>query len=65
MTAVDGNGEIVAIVGTGEMGSAIGRRLREYGARVTTSLRGRRPASVQRVEQAGLRSQERRPAIDR
>ncbi|HUY18107.1 MAG TPA: DUF1932 domain-containing protein [Candidatus Binataceae bacterium] len=54
MTAADGNGEIVAIVGAGEMGSAIGRRLREYGARVTTSLRGRSPASVRRVEQAGL-----------
>jgi 3-hydroxyisobutyrate dehydrogenase-like beta-hydroxyacid dehydrogenase len=46
--------EIVAIVGTGEMGTAIGRRLREYGARVRTSLRDRSAASARRVEDAGL-----------
>ena len=46
--------ETVAIVGTGEMGAAIGRRLREYGARVRTSLAGRSAASARRVERAGL-----------
>jgi 3-hydroxyisobutyrate dehydrogenase-like beta-hydroxyacid dehydrogenase len=50
----DDGAERVAIVGTGEMGSAIGRRLREYGAQVRTSLVGRSAASTQRVERAGL-----------
>src|SRR5579875_800713 len=44
----------VAIVGTGEMGTAIGRRLREYGAHVRTSLAGRSAASAGRVERAGI-----------
>jgi L-threonate 2-dehydrogenase len=54
MERIDGEAQTVAIVGTGEMGSAIGRRLREYGARVTTSLLGRSAASARRVERAGL-----------
>ncbi len=44
----------VAIVGTGEMGAAVGRRLREAGARVVTSLAGRGAESAARVRQAGL-----------
>ena len=47
-------GEVVAIIGAGEMGAAVGRRLRESGARVLTSLRGRGPQSVERVRRAGL-----------
>jgi 3-hydroxyisobutyrate dehydrogenase-like beta-hydroxyacid dehydrogenase len=44
----------VAIVGAGEMGAAVGRRLREAGARVVTSLTGRSAESVERVRDAGL-----------
>jgi putative dehydrogenase len=44
----------VAIVGAGEMGAAVGRRLRESGARVTTSLAGRSADSIARVRSAGL-----------
>jgi putative dehydrogenase len=44
----------VAIVGAGEMGAAVGRRLRESGARVATSLAGRSTESVARVRDAGL-----------
>jgi len=46
--------EVVAIIGAGEMGAAVGRRLRESGASVLTSLRGRGPQSVERVRRAGL-----------
>jgi putative dehydrogenase len=44
----------VAIVGAGEMGAAVGRRLREAGARVVTSVAGRSAESVARVRGAGL-----------
>jgi 3-hydroxyisobutyrate dehydrogenase-like beta-hydroxyacid dehydrogenase len=44
----------VAIVGAGEMGAAVGRRLRESGARVLTSIAGRSAESVARVRNAGL-----------
>ena len=44
----------VAIVGAGEMGAAVGRRLREAGARVVTSLAGRSAESVARVRDAGV-----------
>lgn len=44
----------VAIVGAGEMGAAVGRRLREAGARVMTSLASRSADSVARVRDAGL-----------
>jgi L-threonate 2-dehydrogenase len=44
----------VAIVGAGEMGAAVGRRLRESGARVVTSLVGRSAESSARVRNAGL-----------
>ena len=42
----------VVVIGTGEMGSAVARRLREQGAAVRTSLRGRGAASRARVERA-------------
>jgi 3-hydroxyisobutyrate dehydrogenase-like beta-hydroxyacid dehydrogenase len=44
----------VAIVGSGEMGAAVGRRLREAGAHVVTSVAGRSAESVARVLGAGL-----------
>lgn len=44
----------VALVGAGEMGAAVGRRLREAGARVVTSLAGRSAESVARARDAGL-----------
>jgi putative dehydrogenase len=46
--------ETVAIIAQGEMGSAVGRRLRECGARVVTSLAGRSEASVARAKAAGF-----------
>ncbi len=46
--------EVVAVIAPGEMGSAVGRRLREHGARVVTSLKGRSAASIARAERAGL-----------
>jgi 3-hydroxyisobutyrate dehydrogenase-like beta-hydroxyacid dehydrogenase len=42
----------VVVIGTGEMGAAVARRLREQGAAVRTSLRGRGAASRARVERA-------------
>jgi 3-hydroxyisobutyrate dehydrogenase-like beta-hydroxyacid dehydrogenase len=45
---------VVAIVGAGEMGSAVGRRLHLSGARVVTETRGRSADSRRRVESAGL-----------
>jgi 3-hydroxyisobutyrate dehydrogenase-like beta-hydroxyacid dehydrogenase len=44
----------VAVIGAGEMGAAVSRRLRECGARVLTSLTGRSGASAERVRHAGL-----------
>src|SRR5260370_7828610 len=44
----------VAIIGAGEMGAAVGRRLREMGRRVITSLNGRSADSVEGVRQARL-----------
>jgi L-threonate 2-dehydrogenase len=44
----------VAIVGAGEMGAAVGQRMRELGARVLTTLKGRNAASVERVKRTGL-----------
>lgn len=44
----------VAIVGAGEMGAAVGRRLREAGARVVTTVSGRSVDSVARVREAGF-----------
>ena len=45
---------IVAIIGAGEMGAAVGRRLMLKGARVRTSLQGRSRDSGDRVQRAGL-----------
>jgi putative dehydrogenase len=50
----DRNSVTVALVGAGEMGAAVGRRLHEAGARVTTSLAGRSADSVARVRDAAL-----------
>jgi 3-hydroxyisobutyrate dehydrogenase-like beta-hydroxyacid dehydrogenase len=44
----------VAVIAMGEMGSAVGRRLRERGANVITSLAGRSAASAARAAQAGV-----------
>jgi len=44
----------VVIVGAGEMGAAVGRRLHEAGARVVTSLAGRSAESVARIRAAGI-----------
>jgi L-threonate 2-dehydrogenase len=44
----------IAIIGPGEMGSAVGRSLREGGARILTSLAGRSGASIARAERAGF-----------
>jgi 3-hydroxyisobutyrate dehydrogenase-like beta-hydroxyacid dehydrogenase len=45
---------VIGIIGAGEMGAAVGRRLHETGARVLTSLAGRTAASAGRVRRAGL-----------
>ncbi|MGH7865050.1 MAG: DUF1932 domain-containing protein [Candidatus Binataceae bacterium] len=44
----------VAIVGAGEMGAAVARRLRDGGARVAMTLKGRSAASVERVREMSL-----------
>ena len=44
----------VAIIATGEMGNAVGRKLREGGAQVTTCLAGRSARSHKLAEQAGI-----------
>ena len=44
----------IAVIAPGAMGSAIGARLSEHGARVLTSLEGRGPASRTRAEAAGM-----------
>jgi 3-hydroxyisobutyrate dehydrogenase-like beta-hydroxyacid dehydrogenase len=44
----------VAIIGAGEMGSAVGRRLHDSGVRVMTELKARSDLSVRRVTEAGL-----------
>lgn len=44
----------IVVIAAGEMGSTVGRLLRERGARVLTSLRGRSNASKARAERAGL-----------
>jgi L-threonate 2-dehydrogenase len=54
MTVSVENRVTVAIIGAGEMGSAVGRRLREMGARVITELKGRSERSSRRVAVAGL-----------
>jgi 3-hydroxyisobutyrate dehydrogenase-like beta-hydroxyacid dehydrogenase len=49
-----GDPPVIAIVGAGEMGASVGRRLREAGARILISLSGRSAASADRVERARL-----------
>jgi 3-hydroxyisobutyrate dehydrogenase-like beta-hydroxyacid dehydrogenase len=44
----------IAIIAPGEMGSAVGRTLREGGARILSSLVGRSKASIARAERAGF-----------
>ncbi|MGO8866494.1 MAG: DUF1932 domain-containing protein [Alphaproteobacteria bacterium] len=44
----------IVVIAMGEMGSAVGRRLRERGAKVLTSLAGRSAASRARAERAGV-----------
>jgi 3-hydroxyisobutyrate dehydrogenase-like beta-hydroxyacid dehydrogenase len=46
--------DVIAIIAPGEMGSAVGRRLHEQGARVITSLAGRSAASAKRAQAAGF-----------
>jgi putative dehydrogenase len=45
---------VVAVIAPGAMGSAIGRRLRESGAEVRTSLQGRSAAAIARAQAAGM-----------
>jgi putative dehydrogenase len=45
---------VIAVIAPGEMGSAVGRRLGEHGARVVTSLAGRSEASAARAQRAGF-----------
>jgi 3-hydroxyisobutyrate dehydrogenase-like beta-hydroxyacid dehydrogenase len=45
---------VIAIIGAGEMGAAVARRLRDAGAGVLVALSGRSAASVDRVRRAGL-----------
>ncbi len=54
MPDADNHPITVALIGAGEMGAAVGRRLRECGARVLTSVAGRSPASIERVRAARL-----------
>ncbi|HKW55167.1 MAG TPA: NAD(P)-binding domain-containing protein, partial [Stellaceae bacterium] len=46
--------DTIAVIAPGEMGSAVGRRLAERGARIITLLEGRSPASIARAERAGF-----------
>jgi L-threonate 2-dehydrogenase len=46
--------ETVVIIAPGEMGSAVGLRLKEHGARILTSLAGRSAASAARAARAGF-----------
>jgi 3-hydroxyisobutyrate dehydrogenase-like beta-hydroxyacid dehydrogenase len=48
------NSDTIALIGAGEMGAAVGRRLRECGARLLTSVDGRSGASIERIHRAGL-----------
>jgi 3-hydroxyisobutyrate dehydrogenase-like beta-hydroxyacid dehydrogenase len=54
MRDADDNAMTIALIGAGEMGAAVGRRLRECGARVVTSVTGRGASSAARVRDAQL-----------
>ena len=45
---------IIVVIAAGEMGAAIGQRLRLRGASVRTSLKGRSDATIARAKAAGL-----------
>lgn len=47
---------VVAVIAAGAMGSGIGRRLHDNGARVLTSLEGRGAATAERARLAGMES---------
>jgi putative dehydrogenase len=44
----------IVVIGAGEMGAAVARRLRECGATVMTSPKGRSAASIERIMHAGI-----------
>jgi 3-hydroxyisobutyrate dehydrogenase-like beta-hydroxyacid dehydrogenase len=44
----------IAVLAPGAMGSAVGRRLKDHGARVLTSLAGRSQATAERAAAAGM-----------
>ncbi|MGB8551374.1 MAG: NAD(P)-binding domain-containing protein, partial [Xanthobacteraceae bacterium] len=46
--------DVIAVIAAGEMGSGVGKRLTERGARVLTSLKGRGAASAKRASEAGM-----------
>ncbi len=50
----DANPPRIVVIGAGEMGAAVARRLHECGAKVATSIAGRSPASIERVKRAGV-----------
>jgi 3-hydroxyisobutyrate dehydrogenase-like beta-hydroxyacid dehydrogenase len=54
MRDADHHAMTIALIGAGEMGAAVGRRLRECGARVLTSVAGRSASSAARVRDAQL-----------
>ncbi|HJU29442.1 MAG TPA: DUF1932 domain-containing protein [Candidatus Binataceae bacterium] len=58
MSEAVGRANTIAIIGAGEMGAGIGRRLRECGASVITTLKERSPASIERARHAGLETVE-------
>lgn len=45
---------VIAVIAAGSMGSAVGRRLHEHGARVLTSVEGRRPETAERARAADM-----------
>ena len=49
-------GPTVVVIAMGEMGSGLARRLKERGARIRTSLKGRSAASAARAQAAGAES---------
>ena len=55
----------VAIIAPGAMGSAIARRLRQNGARVLTTLKGRSAASIVRATSAGMQDVETGELVER
>jgi 3-hydroxyisobutyrate dehydrogenase-like beta-hydroxyacid dehydrogenase len=54
----------IAVIAPGAMGSAIAARLRQHGARVLTTLKGRSAASVARAKTVGMEDVEARELIE-